>query len=403
MSRHILQLIIFMAFLCLLSPVQAAPFEVTNIKVSIQAKDAVKARDQAITKAQRLAFATLVDKNEEQISSISDAQIARLVRGFSLRGERLAARSYGASFAIRFNPGAIQNFAQSNGFIINPQAFQGEIVVSATTTVTATPKLPGQVLSVPKAATPQAAEPAKPELDSVVVLPVLDIGSRQIVWDEPNPWRVIWQKQDHSTPALQIQLPLGDITDVTEIPDTGFLNNGHADIQSLLSRYKASHLYVIVARNQASGGLLLSLYDHDGSKLKFVRKNIVQARPGFLFDDALPIALQMIKTAYKGAGNAEVVTENVTNTVSAETETPLNTPLTVTVPYQSLQQWVGIQKRLKLVAGIKSALPMRLSSSSAQVRIQPFNTTMEKLKQSLEAQGFALQNLANGEMALTER
>lgn len=46
-----------------------------------------------------------------------------------------------------------------------------------------------------------------------------------------------------------------------------------------------------------------------------------------------------------------------------------NKPMLVTIPYQSLPQWVGIQKRLRLVPGITAVMPVRVSPSSAQVRI----------------------------------
>ena len=55
--------------------------------------------------------------------------------------------------------------------------------------------------------------PVKP----VVVLPVLTIGGRIELWDDPNPWRDAWAKHAGVEATLPVVVPVGDLADVAAI------------------------------------------------------------------------------------------------------------------------------------------------------------------------------------------
>ncbi len=366
----------------------AAGYDVANIQVNIESADAVKARDQAIMRAQRIGFAQLVGQKEEDLQKISDADIARLVNGFSVRNERSVGRSYKADFTVRFEPIKTQSFMDRNGWTLAERDETAAIVADQT---------------------PVAAE--APLLQTIVILPVLDIGSRRVVWDDPNPWREAWQKQDHSTAHVKVVLPLADASDVIDIPDAGFLSEkGKANIVNFLSRYNAKEVYVLVAKNQGaaldpSGGMAVSLYKHDGKQLTFVRKNIIRPRPGYVFDDAVPAGMQMVlqecgllpsspPADQTATAEKEVSTTNTTIGPTAD--------VAVTVPYQTLAQWVRIQQSLRHVTGVKNVLPIRVSPSSAQVQLAT-DVPTEALVRNMADRGFNLQTMPTGEMVLTER
>lgn len=371
-------------------PVMAQSFDVVDLPISIQSADAVKARDQAILQAQRVAFSQLIGQDLKTIQSIHDSAIARLVKDFSVRGERLAARSYQAFFTIRFDPARTQNFIDRNGFILSQptsaNTWQGE-----------------QKGMDPLVPTDMTAPEMVP---TVIVLPVLDIGSRRVVWDEPNPWRDVWQKQDHSTSRLKLLSPQGDIDDITDIPDANFLTqNTRQDIKRFLDRYRASLLYILVAKNQGaaldpSGGMALSLYKHDGKAVTFVFKKVIRSRPGYLFDDAVSPAMNMI---LEDQGIIPPKTE--VSPVIPQNNTTIATStlqeLQVTVLYQSLRQWVDIQKRLRRVPGIKGIIPIRLSPSHAKISIS-IAMSEQELEQNLRLQSFELQTMPDGEKVLSE-
>ena len=433
MSRHLLAIILFALFVCIGGTAKAAPFEVRNIVVSIQSESAVKARDIALAKAQRVAFAALVGMTENDIPQISDMQIARLSRGFSLQGERLAARSYSANFTIRFNPASTNNFILTHNLSLTPQAAAGQ-TISVNRVVTDKPAAP--VTAEGAVADGEAgtdAAPIAPAADAiVVVLPVLDIGSRRVIWDEPGLWRSVWQKKDHSVPGLSVRVPLGDVDDIADVPDASLLNNNPSNMAHMIERYAATDGYIIVAKNQGAsmntaGGMALSLYRHDGKQLKFIRKQVIRPRPGYLFDDAVPAAMQMIVSTHNNTASAEANTQAPAETlaqIAQATSGEANGGTTVdksvleaapetinqsnggtvlvTVPYQSLQQWLGIQRRLRMVPGMKSVVPLRVSPSSAQVSIKT-NLSMADLERNLAMQSFVLQRLPNGETALLDQ
>lgn len=373
---------------------QASSYDVSNVQVSIESADAVKARDQAIIRAQRVAFAQLIGKDEDGIKSITDDQIARLVSGFSVRGERSVGHSYKANFTVRFEPTRTQYFIDEHAWTLVNTAMIAPVSVSNTATVTTTTTTTTTDTAV-----------IVPLLQTIAILPVLDIGSRRVVWDEPNPWRDVWQKKDYSSSKLKVMLPLGDANDITDIPDAAFLaKSGTAQVEKFLTRYNAQALYIVVAKNQGaaldpSGGMAISLYKHDGKQLNFIKKNVIRPRPGYVFDDAVPAGMQMILQA-QGLMPAQ------------QDIAPLQQPQTVqvggaqdmvvTVPYQSLAQWVGIQQNLRRVSGIQNIAPIRVSPSSAQVRLSA-NIMADDLRRNLAMQGFDLQAMPNGEMVLTER
>jgi hypothetical protein len=370
----------------------AASYDVANIQINIQSTNAVKARDQAISRAQRLAFAQLIGQTEENIKTIADDQIARLVKGFSVRNERMAARSYQAVFTVRFDPYRTQNYIDTNGFVLVDPTMMAPVAVSENTE------------------TPAIASETVPLYKTVAILPVLDIGSRRVIWDEPNPWRNVWQQENHSTAQLKIALPLGDANDIGDIPNANFLQESEAaNIGNFLTRYNAESLYVLVAKNQGaaldpSGGMALSLYKHDGRKLVFIRKNVIRPRLGYMFEDAVPAGMTMVLEAQglKSPAPEAAVEQPQQQFTPPVQEDVADNALVVTVPYQSLSQWVAIQQRLRSVPGVKNIVPMRLSPSSAQVRFFISGNTQDFLD-NMSAQGFELQTLPGGEVALIER
>jgi len=407
--------VVLFAFL-LTAPVLAAGLEVDNIAISVQAADAVQAKDQAINQAQRKAFGALVGKSDADIARISDTQIARLVKGFSVQGERLTSRSYRANFTIRFLQAPTNNFIIGNGLQFTEAAANGQPIAFDNTVAAAVPPAgtPAQPGAAPVAATAPAAA-----TQSIVVLPILDIGSRRVIWDDSNPWRDAWRDTDRSTPNIKVSIPLGDIDDVTDIKDASFLSDGKANIANMLQRYAAGNLYVVVAKNMGAaldttGGMSISLYRHDGQNLKFIRKMIIHPRAGYLFNDAVPAAMQMIVSANGGKDSSTTTVNNDVLDTQPSDDTPATAPapvvsqkisgaLMITVPYQTLQQWVSIQKRLRMVPGIQSIIPVRVSASSAQVRVTTSTTTTDDLSRNLTMQQFILQKMPNGEMVLTEQ
>jgi hypothetical protein len=379
----------------------ASNFDVPNIQVTVQAKDAVQARDQAITQAQRQALAVLVGRTVDKMTTITDDQIARLVSNFSVQGEHLTATSYAATFTIRFEPNRTQSFIQAHGFDL---VDAGTVANGSSTTITPAQ----QTAYVP---------------ENLVILPVLDIGSRHVLWDEPNPWRDVWQKTDHSIKGMTLRVPMGDITDIADVPDAGFLGGKPINNTDLLARYSAKKVYAVVAKNQGaaldtSSGITLSIYRFEDDQLRFVRKMMLHPRAGHAFDDAVPQAVQMIVMSENNASDED-------NTATTEDTKPSDLPavapieekpqipaasveglaeqdLVVTVPYQTLGEWVSIQRRLRGVPGVKTLVTMRVSPASAEVRIIA-SADITQLTESLRSNGFALQTMPNGENALIQQ
>ena len=99
------------------APVQAPSvpavdlYTVTDVNADVTADHSGHARDQALTQAERTAFAQLCTRLNvpaERVAKFSDDDIAALVQSFDLQSERLSAVRYIGVFTLHFKQAAVQ-------------------------------------------------------------------------------------------------------------------------------------------------------------------------------------------------------------------------------------------------------------------------------------------------------
>ena len=109
-------------FLACSAPVWAkkAPsvYTVAKVSVTADAKDAVAAKQKALTKAQHDAFYKLLKRMtswraHSRLPVIEDNLIERLVEGFAIRSESNSATRYAATLDFTFNPNGVRNLVNS--------------------------------------------------------------------------------------------------------------------------------------------------------------------------------------------------------------------------------------------------------------------------------------------------
>lgn len=93
----------------------AANYVVRDVKVDVEAKSAIEARNNALNKARRVAFnvlsTRLLNANEKKsISTASDNDIASMVDSFEINREKQSKNRYLASVNVTFNERAVQTY-----------------------------------------------------------------------------------------------------------------------------------------------------------------------------------------------------------------------------------------------------------------------------------------------------
>jgi hypothetical protein len=416
--RFILPIISFFAFLVpTLGLAYGGVYTARNIHIEIDSADMLTARDQALLKAQKHAleqFITLSNPQDvSRLKAVSDASLSRTVKDFSLRNERMGGGIYQADFMIRFDQTRLQGLLAGysiptppvNEIDLSNLRFEQDAVIAD--------------VAVTDEGGQGAATPAAPAIKPVVILPVLDIGSRRVVWDDPNPWREGWQKQASFKTKTPFIIPLGDVSDLTDIPDGQFLTQGYTgkqpDLAHMRERYGADKIYVLIARSQgaalnpAQNGLAITIHEFDGTAL--VSKGTIhsKARPGYMFDDGVTFVMPKIDALAQGIVDKPVVTAQPVSHPAAAASTlaaikpAINSQfIRATIPIPNLSAWVRIQQNLRRVAGVRNINTDIINPDSVTIRIET-TSDVSMLLQHIQAAGFQITDQGNGHYILTNQ
>jgi len=108
----------------------ASDYKISNVRVDVEADTAIAAREQAMTKARKNAFNTLMRRlgYTEDVTA-DDRTIATLVDSFEINREKLSNNRYLASVNIMFNEQAVRSYLPlyeqqrnaAQGAIVNSQ------------------------------------------------------------------------------------------------------------------------------------------------------------------------------------------------------------------------------------------------------------------------------------------
>lgn len=395
-------------------------YTASNILVVIEGPTTSATRDQALLQAQKTALAQFVavaDASQvERSRTISDSALSRTMKDFSLQNERVLSRSYQASFMIRFDTVKFEGLLRSYNMPLPPvkeidlhnlrveeAVAKDEPAASADSTTSTTPAADGT-----QAATTAAT------VAPVIVLPVLNIGNRVIVWDEANAWRDAWLKKKTFPTKSQFSVPLGDIDDLHDAPDTGFIKQtGQAQpgLDNLLKRYQAQTLYIAWARaKQVPNALTIKLYRYQDQKLEFKGEFDSTSRPGYLFDDAASFTAGKIDLLQSGGTLQPVkpqtaiiplpqTTPATVADIAANTASGRSSMITTIIPLANMTAWISLQQQLRRVPGVTNLVTNSISPNQAVVRVES-NLTAPQLIQSLQSNGFTLQKADGGRFTL---
>lgn len=117
-------LIILTIFLLFSPSAKAMNYVVKNIRVDVEADNAIQARDEAMSSARRKAFNVLMkrmfpSRGAETMPKADDRSIASMVDSFEVNREKLSKNRYLASVNVAFNDNAVQIFMNRQSMFSN--------------------------------------------------------------------------------------------------------------------------------------------------------------------------------------------------------------------------------------------------------------------------------------------
>lgn len=323
-------------------------YTVSSVPVDVTAGSAAQAREQALEQGHREAFRRLIDRIAPSgaVQELPDPpydRLANMVRDFQVSDERTSNVRYLADLTIRFRSEAVRAFLREN-----------EIAYAETV--------------------------SKP----VVVLPVFGESESAVLWDEPNPWREVWNRREEHPGLVPLTVPLGDLGDIQAITVSEALQN---DQDALAA----------IAENSGAGDVVVAHLTLDGDpEAGDAVARVVSNRAGLSGPPRTMV--QTVRQAQ--AKTLEEVLERAADAVEEDLETAWKQAnlirfedpheISVTVPLRDLADWTKVQQRLSEVAVVGETALRRFSRNQAELDMTYFGDP-DQLQMALRQSSLTLE------------
>ncbi|MBT3917581.1 MAG: DUF2066 domain-containing protein [Rhodospirillaceae bacterium] len=329
-------------------------FTVANIQVDVTAKTASAARKQALANGEKRSFELLLKRltmriDHQRLPVLEAKEISGYIQDFGVADEKNSAVRYLAKLTYRFKPRDIR-------FLLRDSDVQF------------------------------AETRSKP----ILVLPVYQVAGAVSLWDDPNPWRQAWADRSKGDKKSNIDglVPMifasGDLTDIAIIGAELAVKGDEQRLAALAKRYRvATSVVVLATLSSTSRGkpvLKISMFRYGDIENRQAFSTEISARQDEGIDALLKRAAIEISARIEDQWKAENLLEFERAGVVA-----------VTLPINSLKQWVDAKRRLSRVAVIENAELVLLSRTEVRLNIH-FIGEAEQLKLAL----------AQADMVLTE-
>jgi len=383
------------------------PLIVGDVIVGKTAENSVVARDQAIADARKAAFQKLAERNmtPEEFKNFkmpADKDIAALVQDFEIKNEQMSSTQYIGNFTVRFGDG-VKKYMTIHPLPVTPPAgtaaampaskpetvdslagndtsaaAEGETTPDAAATTTATAgKLP----------TPVTEQDSDPLAQNILVLPYYeDIAGKTMLWEEDNPWLLMWQgalPKSQAGAAHQFTVPLGDISDVATGASNAVWSGDYKPIEKLRTNYGADEVVLAVA-NKSGDKLTVDLYTYAHNRLR--RRATLTPYAGDVpeeaaYKKAMTDVLQYLQQPGAVALNKTPKVEDISREVANYGRKPASSTTVTTT--------VITQERAPLVndAAPQVQLQTRVTSATNAMGTRPALTVEDDMQQPYVAPG----------------
>jgi Uncharacterized protein conserved in bacteria (DUF2066) len=297
-----------------------------SVPVDATAASATAARDAARLEGERRAFAALLDrltlaKDRARLPAPSDTTLNQVIIGFEVANERRSTVRYLADYTFHFRADVVEQLLRDRGV-------------------------------------PFAETASKP----VVVLPVLETGGKPLLWDDPNPWREAWSSAKPPQGLVPMQVPLGEVEDVSAIDGPKADAGDDARLQAISANYDRADVLVTRATIRPGGSGI------DVSTTRFV--------PGSPGGEQSWTASY---TASQGESEKDLLVRAIAGTAAQVNDAwkqanmldySQTATLTVTVPADDLNTWLAVRQRLAATTAVRSSQLLSLDRHGARIELR---------------------------------
>jgi len=204
---------------------EASTYTAPAVPIEAEAADAAQARDQAIAGGQVSAFEALLRRitdpaDHGRLPQPTAAAVRDMVETYSLADERTTDTRYRAMMTVRFAGEPVRQLLRQRGI--------------------------GYVAS--------ASEP-------VLVVPVYQASpdATALLWEDTNPWLAAWRRQESQSMLMPLEVPTGDLRDVTIVTAEEALVPVSMALDRLVTRYDRARVLVAHAVRTSPQTLTVSL------------------------------------------------------------------------------------------------------------------------------------------------
>lgn len=359
-------------------------YRIEGLAIDQTAKNAVAARDNAINAAQRQALTELLTRlnaKKAKIDSLSDGDIATLVKNFEVNGERTSGTRYIGTFSVQFKPNAIHKYLDKQG-------------ISYDNTVPA----------------------------SIILLPItLGKDNHPTLWEESTAWRGVWDTASPNAGLVPTQILAGDVDDVGMISTAEAMSGKAEALTAISHHYTSAGVLVAIMPTGASFTstepriLDLRLYDTTG---KTVKTELITLPPlpsvvstpanptpdltplwntamtltrAFLDKNALSIALDARHHTSEGDPSASVPpSQSPPPPPTTETSPASSTHhLDINIALNSLAEWAIIKRNLDSIQQVEETEMINLSRGYSLIGLT-YNGSIQDLQRALASYNLVL-------------
>jgi uncharacterized protein DUF2066 len=333
-----------------------------TVKVDATADNPAAARELARIDGQRRALTSVIERlsgsSETKPLKLDDKTITDMVASFEVANERMSAVHYIADYTFHFRPSKVRRLVRVAESAPAESAGKSPVEDSGKSHAEGTAKTSAESGNRP-----------------LVILPVYRDGSGLALWDDPNGWRKAWSERPVAPGPGRLVLPLGDAGDLAAI-DAEKAESGKSEaLTAITQRNRGSEAVVVLATARRQGGRLagldISMKRYRSGRLVDTEGRSFEAYSGESEDDLLRRVVVAV---------AADVESGVKRTAGAGSEQPLS--LAVTVPINSLGEWLQLRSRLASVSAIRKIDLLSLSRQEAKIEVK-YVGSQDQLKSSL--------------------
>jgi hypothetical protein len=336
-------------------------FTVSGIPIDATASSGSQARDIAIAQGEQAALKKLLDsmvmkQDQPFLPSMDASDVAALVDGISVNGEKVSRTRYLAQLTVYFKADAVRTLLQNTGI-----AFSETV--------------------------------SKP----VLIIPVLETAGFVTLWTDPNPWTAAWQAYDQTGSHVPFLLPKGGAKEAAMISANDIITGDPDTVAKLESAYGVTEVYLAYAN--------LHLDPTTGAFVTRVLFMRFGETPAVLGDDTVSAPGDV-----EPAGRLDaMMTSAVDNTVSDLAEAwkretivhyGAEVTLPVVVPLTSLAQWVSVKDKLEKTPVVRAVDVTSMTIHEARVAIKYLGNT-DKLTLALAQSDLQLNQEPSGDWVVT--